>query len=60
MNDALEKDVKTGLLDLWATPREICLQRAESGGRDDLIPVINRMSDNYEQLTSEESKRLIL
>lgn len=36
--------------------RDVCIQRAEAIGDIEIIPVINRMADQFEPLTDEERK----
>jgi len=35
---------------------DLCIQRAKSSNRDDLIPVIERMFENYEPLDDDEER----
>ena len=36
------------------SPAPVCIERAKAIGREDLIPVIERMADAYEPLQPEE------
>lgn len=40
------------------TPSDECVRRAIAGGREDLVPVIERMARLFEELTVEEAGRI--
>lgn len=37
---------------------EVCIERAKADGRDDLIPVIERMAKSYEPVEEDESEEI--
>lgn len=36
------------------TPQDVCIARAIEGGREDLVPVIEKMSEQFEPVTEDE------
>lgn len=52
--DEWRSDTWTRGFKVFSTDKITCIERAYENGREDLVPVIHRMADNFEQIGEDE------